>query len=249
MKKLFRKEVQSVEVGNLVNIKGYPAGEGYYRFVSLVPELAPVVLIDNRGVRRAIRSMICTATVPTGSELYNKLLEECAKKEDCQDPQLLASKIILVSKEFMKLPNKQQLALLNIEFEKTLSLGEGLSNISKEIPEYSKTSVEQQIGADLATIEIYGKRVFKKATKKATKITRKCELKAGKVLHKEYVKSVKAAARMEKEEAKKESVLESAATDENAKQKKKHVKIKDKKPQSFDTLKSMTEGDMEPQGC
>lgn len=236
---MFKKSVQNVEVGNLVTIKNYPAGHGYNRFVSYVPELAPVSLIDRRGVKRLIRAMICTATVEPDSELYKKLYEEAIKIPDCGDPEFMASKIILVDKKFMKLPNKQQLALLNIEFEKALDLTDGLAGIKSQMDCFERTSLEQQIGAEISTIELFGKRVFKRATRKAERLLRSSEFKATRGLHREYVKSIKAAKKAVTNN--KSSVLESVEIDDMAATTAEDTNVKTKtKKEKFSALREMT---------
>jgi hypothetical protein len=184
-----KRKVQPVQVGNLVTVKGYAAGDGVNMFVSLVPDLAPITIQNKKGNRAPINAMICTAVIPEGSPLSDKLLAECEKSTHYGDAEMLSRKIILVDSKFMALPNKQQLALLNIENEKALTLADGYAS---GVPaEYEKTSLEQQLGADVSTIEIYGAHTFKVATKKAARVIRKSELKACKGLHRAYVKSMK----------------------------------------------------------
>lgn len=96
-----------LKIDTLANVKGYPAGKNGNLLTFVVDKLQPVVVISPKGDEKPVAVMCCTATVKD-SEVREYLGKMC----DTITP---SDKIILVSKAFMRLWNKTQLALLTIE--------------------------------------------------------------------------------------------------------------------------------------
>ena len=170
-----------VTLRNLVTIEGYAAGREKRPFVSVVDRLEIAHAETGFGKKKsktvAVSALICTATIPATATELRTLLSEKADKLSS----IPTNNIIVVSKKFLKLPKKQQLVLLEIEYRKLAGDKDTLTFNT----DLQKTNLNRDINADVSAITKYGKSNFVKATAKAKKLVRSGELELGCALRKD----------------------------------------------------------------
>ena len=165
-----------MKITNLVTIKGYEAGKGGNLLVSLDDQLCQDIAHGKKG--RHVNMMICTAFLKEESPVLMKHV----------DVDTRADRVIVVSKKFMRLGNKKQLALL---------LRENIANQTE-----STNSEVCRSEGNIAAYEAYGKIVAGMAISKADKVIRRSEKKCATGLHHQYKKDARLAKKAAKAAAK-----------------------------------------------
>ena len=158
-------------ITNLISIKNYNAGKGGNMLVSLDEKLTDTeIYLSPKGEERRVPLLICTAYV-VEDEAISLLEQKCDTLTPC-------NKVIVVSKQFLKMGSKKQLALLEIQ------------NAMQELQDPSN-NCSRRIYGEIAAIERYGHWTFYWATKKEAKIQRRGVKKASRGLHRAYKKETK----------------------------------------------------------
>lgn len=185
------KTVKEIQLTNLVNIEGYPAGENGKLLVSLSDDLYIKKIVEGKKKDKDyyINFLITTAAV-SGSDA-DKLAEHC---DEFTSPEY----VILVSKKFMKLSKKRQLILLTIENAK---MGRFNSDMLDE----------HEVDGKLEAIEEFGYFAYRGATRKAARLPEKGIKKVGKKVHRLYKKDQKIFDEAEKEGEKSRAKSEAEA--------------------------------------
>ena len=133
----------------------------------------PVVLVENLeetiGGKTPMKYMICTLHLTSGAG----------------DTEGLPEYVIAVNKKFLRLRNKNQLALIALENEKMLQ------------SQYDfETNKGVEFAAKAEVIAIYGKYRFNRANNKITKYEKKSLMKATAGAHRQYKKDLKSIAKL-----------------------------------------------------
>lgn len=133
----------------------------------------PVVLVENLeetiGGKTPMKYMICTLHLTSGAG----------------DIEGLPEYVIAVNKKFLRLRNKNQLALIALENEKMLQ------------SQYDfETNKGVEFAAKAEVIAIYGKYRFNRANNKITKYEKKSLMKATAGAHRQYKKDLKSIAKL-----------------------------------------------------
>jgi hypothetical protein len=166
------QRMKNLNVTKLAVIKNYEAGKKGNLLAIYTDKIVPISVINAKDQEKDIEVLICTATIAD-----EKTKETLEKYLDATTP---ANKIIVVSSKFMKLSNKKQLALLELENSKVrFEANEPDSNVASLIQ------------AEVTVIEKFGKMVTFGALNKARKFREKSEKKATKGLHRAYKKDMK----------------------------------------------------------
>ena len=189
--------MKNLKVTKLAVIKGYEGGKKGNLLAIYTDRIVPVSVADPKGNERDIEVLICTASINDA-----KTKETLEKYLDATTP---ANKIIIVSSKFMKLNNKKQLALLELENEKVRC--EAMDPDS---------NIASTIQSEINTIEKFGKRTTFGALNKARKFREKSEKKASKGLHRAYLKDLKLEKKLAKAGEKLKNDLDLDPTDAEA---------------------------------
>lgn len=177
----FKKSTKEniISVKNLVAIDGYQVGDNGNKYVALVEDLT-LFRGFNAKSKDGVKPLLLTAKV-------------C----DISIADKYGEKIIVVSKEFMKLPKKQKLALLEIENIKTRELDSRFKvNADDDV---ISTNLDRKAAAELCAMEKYGTRTVSKALTKANKKLLTSEKRVGKFMNKQYKKSKSVSHNMDEE--------------------------------------------------
>ena len=168
-----------MKLTNMISIKGYNAGKEGNMLISLDTQLrvGDCSFISPKGQEKHVECMICTATVDLPED--QNILEELV------DDDTPCNKVIVVNKQFLKLSNKKQLALLEIQ------------NAMLEV-ETPQTNVSRRSYGEIAAIEKYGKIAVRTAIKKERKEAHRSIFKAATGLHRQYKKDVKQEKKLQK---------------------------------------------------
>lgn len=161
----------NVNIEKLVSIKNYDAGVNGNLLVVSEDEVKPISIVGHKGESKDVQVLLCTAKVET-KELQDELSEHVDEETSC-------NRVIVVSKKFLKLRNKKQLALLQIENSR--------ASIRNQ-----KTNVDGVISGEIDSIEKYGKWCTYRAVNKARRVREKSTKKATRWLHHDYKKDCKA---------------------------------------------------------
>ena len=164
----------NINVKKLATIKNYQAGTNGNLLVVIQESVTPVSIIGHKSVEKQIEVLLCTATIKDKA-LQDELSEHVDANTRC-------NKVIVVSNKFMKLRNKKQLALLEIENAR--------ANVTQE------TNVDGIIVGEASSIEKFGKWCTYRAVNKARKVREKSTKKATKWLHRDYKKDCKEEAKL-----------------------------------------------------
>lgn len=163
----------NVDIKKLVTINNYEAGVDGNLLVVAEDNVTPVSIIGHKGVPKDIAVLLCTAKIKDKS-----LQDELA---DYTDENTACNRVIVVSKKFLKLSNKKQLALLQIE-----------NSRAKTDPD---TNIDGVIAGEVDAIEKFGKWTTYRAVTKARKVRERSTKKATRWLHNDYKKDCKVAAK------------------------------------------------------
>lgn len=195
----------TIVIDNLIQIVGWESGVEGRPMVSVVDELVILTATSTKGKKAKeksfpIKSLICTANVPKNTELYKRL-------QKAQGAGFVGV-VFVVSKQFMKLSNKQQLVLLNLEYADLLQkenlgypeeFGQSLkksTNTKFTFPSNTDSIDEEtDVIASLYTMSKFGVRNYKKAVSKANRCIYRSEKAAGKLMYKNNKKYQKAMAK------------------------------------------------------
>ena len=173
---MFNKSKKTVSAPITINgvtaIKNYTPDLANGRcYVSQVEDLT-VILGMNPKDCRGVKRMIATATI--------------------NDPDLslkFGDHVIIVDKAFMKLPNKQQLILINIENEKLLGVDSRYTINTTDGIDIDNVLIDAS--AKINTMEEFGVRKVNRAIAKKTKFSLKSEDRMGRYMHKAATKNAK----------------------------------------------------------
>lgn len=168
----FGKVKQNViSISNLVSVDGYQPGNGNM-YIALVEDLTIFRGSDLKHPT-GVKPMLVTARImdPEFTERYG-------------------DRVIVVSKDFTKLPKKQRLALLEIENCKKNKKTDDRFSLNAE-DNVLRTSEDRKVASELIAMEKYGVKTVKKAVTKSQKKLMDSEMKVGKYLNKEYKKKNK----------------------------------------------------------
>lgn len=160
----------NVTIEKLVTIKNYSAGIDGNLLVVTEDQVSPITIIGHKGEPKDIHVLLCTAAI-TDSELQDELAGYCDEYTPC-------NRVIVVSKKFLKMRNKKQLALLQIESSRV-----GVTN--------QKTNLDGIITGEIDAIEKYGKWCTYRAVNKAKRVKEKSIKKATFLMHHNYKKCCK----------------------------------------------------------
>jgi len=174
----------TITINNLYTPEGYKPDKDSRPYISVQEgDLVIINSISPKKEKKTVKALICCATVPDSNQSFIDTY---------------GNNIFLVSSKFKKLPNKQQLALLEIEISKI----NGRQAASAKYPftagfgdAVTATNVDKAIAADLDAIEKYGYRTVRVAKKKANNIIMRSERFTGRLMHKNFVKAGKANAK------------------------------------------------------
>lgn len=168
----------NINVSNLISIKNYNAGVNGNLLVVAQDKVQPVSFIGHKGKDKFVDVLLCTAKI-----LDEETIKEIERFVDEKTP---ANRVIVVSKKFLKMRNKKQLALLTIESTKAA------------IGNKQSTNVDGLILGETEAVEIYGKYATYRAVNKARKVREKSTKKATRWMHHDYKKDCRVAAKMDK---------------------------------------------------
>jgi len=172
-----------INLTNLVNIEGYAAGQGAHPFVSVVDRLEIAHAVTGKKDKDiAVSALICAANIPDDATELLAILKERIVGGSVTP----LKTIIIVSKKFLKLPKKQQLVLLEMEYRKIVP-NENIE-INSQVP---RLKLARAVGGDVSAIQLFGKFAFKRATAKARKTLLKGELALGGALRKDSKRAEK----------------------------------------------------------
>lgn len=153
-----------MKITKLVTIKNYVVEDRTTMPVVLVEDLE-----ESIGGKSPMKYMICTLHLTSGAG----------------DTEGLPEYVIAVNKKFLRLRNKNQLALIALENEKMLQ------------SQYDfETNKGVEFAAKAEVIAIYGKYRFNRANKKVTKYEKKSLMKATAGAHRQYKKDLKSIAKL-----------------------------------------------------
>ena len=147
--------MKNLNVEKMVTIKNYEAGKNGNMLVVLVDKLVPITVQGPKGDDRDVEVLLCTATI-SDQAVIDALETKVDSGTSC-------NKIIVVSQKFMKLNNKKQLILLEIENQK-------VQFMSSNEDDNNSAAV---IWAEVNAIEKFGKIAERFAVAKARNLLQK----------------------------------------------------------------------------
>lgn len=167
----------AIDVKKIVTINNYDAGVNGNLLVTIQDRVTPVSIIGHKNAEKPIDVLLCTAKIASKA-----LQDELSVLVDANTP---CNKVIVVSNKFMKMSNKKQLALLEIENR-------------REATTHPSTNMDGQIIGEASSIEKFGKWCTYRAVNKARRVREKSTKKATQWMHSDYKKDCKAVEKLTK---------------------------------------------------